>query len=87
MQPHPAGAALSHFRIHRDRHRNRRPRRSNLSRQLEHPRPQLAGVVDAVPRTVAADDKTMRRRYPNLDIAYIPAEPPLQRAPASTESP
>jgi hypothetical protein len=63
---HPARAALTRHRIDRDRLIDRRPRRPDLPSQVEHPGPQLLGILDAMPRTVAQDDEAMRRANPQL---------------------
>src|SRR4051794_17176310 len=66
MPPHAAGSALPSHRVDRDRLRDHRPRRPNLPSHVEHPAPQLLGILDLVPRAVAADDKPMRRANSQL---------------------
>lgn len=53
MATHPARAALTGHRIYRDRQRNRRPPRSNLPSQLEHPGTQRFVIINAVPLATA----------------------------------
>ena len=71
-----ACSALTVRRPDRDRLGDCRPRRPNLPGQIEHPRPQIVGILDPVPRAVAADDEAMRRPNPQffLDEQEIDAE-------------
>jgi len=71
MPPHAARAALSGLRTDRNRLAHVRPRLPNLPGQLEHPRPQLLGILDTLPRPVAADDEAMRRANPQLFLDSI----------------
>jgi hypothetical protein len=66
MPPHATWSALAGNRLNRDRLSNRRPRRPNLTSQVEHPSPQRFVILDPVPRAVAADDEPMRRPNPQL---------------------
>jgi hypothetical protein len=64
--------ALPGLRLNRNRLVGRRPRRPNPPGQLEHPRPQLGVVLNAVPRAVAADDEAVRRFH--LELSHVASQ-------------
>jgi len=66
MLPHPARPALPRPGIDHNRFPYARPRRPNLPGQLEHPRPQLIGLLDSLPRPVAQDNEKVVPRTPYL---------------------
>src|SRR5271157_6524436 len=66
MATHPTDTTLRRFWIDHDRHRNLPPCRPNLTGQVQHPRPQVVGVLDPVPRAVAEHDEPMRRANPQF---------------------
>jgi hypothetical protein len=80
MPPHPTRSALPRPGIDRNRLIGRRPRRPNLPGQLEHPGPQLGGILDPVPRAVAGNDEAMRRVNPQNDLAQSISAPDRRNA-------
>jgi hypothetical protein len=66
IAPLAARATLAGLGTDRDRLRYHLSGSPILSGQVEHLRPQLLSVFNAMPRAVAADDEAMRGPYPEL---------------------
>jgi len=59
---------LTGLRVDQDRLIDLPPCRPNLPGQVEHPSPQLLGILDPVPRAIIADDEPMRRTNPQFHL-------------------